>query len=69
MEINITKEISSRLKTFDYLAKDSDYISVTEWSNGEGWTINLKDKLFDLTIGELEAINYLTKSLEYDKKV
>lgn len=36
MEINITKEISSRLKTFDYLAKDSDYISVTEWSNGEG---------------------------------
>ena len=30
MEINKTKEISTKLKTFDYLAKDSDYISITE---------------------------------------
>lgn len=68
IEINTTKEISAKLKTFDCLAKDSDYISITEWSNGEGWTINSRDKLFDLTIGELEAINYLTKVLEYHEK-
>lgn len=30
IEINTTKEISAKLKTFDYLAKDSDYISITE---------------------------------------
>lgn len=69
IEINTTKEISTKLKTFDYLAKDSDYISIIEWSNGEGWTINSRDKLFDLTIGELEAINYLTKVLEYHEKL
>lgn len=69
MEINTTKEVSTKLKIFDYLAKDSDYISITEWSNGEGWTINLRDKIFDLTIGELEAINYLTKVLEYHEKL
>lgn len=69
IEINTTKEISVKLKTFDYLAKDSDYISITEWSNGEGWTINSRDKLFDLTIGELEAINYLTKVLAYHEKI
>lgn len=69
MEINKVKEISVKLKTFDYLAKDSDYISITEWNNGEGWTISSRDKLFDLTIGELEAINYLTKVLEYHEKI
>lgn len=30
IEINTTKEINARLKTFDFLAKDSDYISITE---------------------------------------
>ena len=30
MEINTAKEVSTKLKTFDYLAKDSDYISITE---------------------------------------
>ena len=69
MEINTTKEISTKLKVFDHLAKDNDYISITEWSNGEGWTISSRDKLFDLTIGELEAINYLTKVLEYHEKL
>ena len=69
MEINTTKEISTKLKIFDYLAKDSDYISIIEWSNGEGWTISSRDKIFELTIGELEAINHLTKVLEYHEKL
>lgn len=30
IEINTTKEISVRLKPFDCLAKDGDYISITE---------------------------------------
>lgn len=69
MEINKVKEISAKLKLFDILAKDNDYITIIEWSNGEGWTISSRDKLFDLTIGELEAINYLTKVLEYHEKI
>lgn len=69
MEINIVKEISVPLKPFDYLAKNDAYVHIVEWSNGEGWTISFDDKSFDLSIGQLEAINYLTKTLEYNGKI
>lgn len=67
MEKQTLKSITDKLNKYDYLAKDSNEIIVTEWSGGEGWDISLNDKLFSLTHGELEAINYLTKTLEYDK--
>ena len=50
-----------------YLAKEDAFIEVTEWTNGEGWDISIDDKIFTLTSGQLEAINYLTKTLEYDR--
>lgn len=68
MEINKVKEISVKLKPFDILAKDNDYITIIEWSNGEGWTVSFQDKIIELTFGQLEAINYLTKVLEYHEK-
>lgn len=66
MEINKVKNICTNLKKFDYLAKENDFISVTEWKNDEGWTIDINSQLINLTRGELEAINYLVKYLEYD---
>lgn len=69
MEINTVKEISVSLKPFDYLARNNDYVHIVEWSNGEGWTISFDDKSFDLSVGQLEAINYLTKVLEYHGKI
>lgn len=65
MEKKERKSINDKLKKYDFLAKDSDFIEVTEWANGEGWDISINDKIFQLTYGELDAINYLTKSLEY----
>ena len=65
-KIERVKTISVELKVFDYSAKDSDYISVTEWSNGEGWDITIGNRLFSLHSGELVAINYLTTMLDYD---
>lgn len=64
------KSVNDNLQKYDYLAKDNDFIEVTEWSNGEGWDISINDKIIQLTIGQLDAINYLTKALEYydDKK-
>ena len=47
------------------MAKDGDFIEVTEWTNGEGWDISINDRLLHLTHGEFDAINYLTKVLEY----
>ncbi len=66
MEKSKRKTVYEDLKKFCYIAKDNDYIEVTEWTNGEGWDINLNDKKISLTYGELNAINYLTKVLEYE---
>lgn len=41
MEIYERKAVSDELKKYDHLAKDSDFIEVTEWTNGEGWDICL----------------------------
>jgi hypothetical protein len=63
------KSVTDSLKKYDCLAKDSDFIEVTEWHNGEGWDISINDnKLISLTWGQLEAISYLVKSLDYNKQ-
>ena len=72
MEKNTRKAINDDLSKYDYLLNKDDhsFIEVTEWTNGEGFDITIEtktgSKLISLTIGELEAINYLTKSLEYN---
>lgn len=63
-KIERLRSITAKTKTFDYIAKDSDYISVTEWSNGEGWDISLNDKMIGISRGMLEAINFLTTSVD-----
>lgn len=67
MEFNSRKSINDKLTKYDYLAKDNDFIEVTEWTNGEGYDIIINDKIISLTYGQLDAINYLTKSLEYSE--
>lgn len=69
MEYNIEnrKSINANLNIFDYLEKEKGFIEVTEWTNEEGWDITINDFHFSLTQGQLEAINYLTKTLDYDR--
>lgn len=67
MEFVNKKSVNDKLTKYDYLAKDDDFIEVTEWTNGEGYDIVINDKIIPLTDGQLDAINYLTKSLEYSK--
>ena len=50
----------------DPLKNKSSIIEITEWTNGEGWDIAINERIFNLTYGELEAINYLTKALDYE---
>lgn len=66
MEIINRKSINDNLKKYDYLAKNDDFIEVTEWTNGEGIDISINDKQISLTYGQLDAINYLVKTLEYN---
>lgn len=67
MEFVNKKSVNDKLTKYDCLAKDDDFIEVTEWTNGEGYDIVINDKIISLTDGQLDAINYLTKSLEYSK--
>lgn len=65
MKFNSRKSINDKLKKYDYLAKDNDDIEVIEWINGEGYDIIINDKIISLTSGQINAINYLVRSLEY----
>jgi len=66
MEISSRKSISDDLQKYDHLKNKSSFIEITEWTNGEGWDIAINEKMFNLTYGELEAINYLIKALDYE---
>lgn len=65
MEVTKVNQITDNLKKYTYSGKDSDYITLTEWSNGEGYDIDINGKLITLSDDELEAINYLTLALRY----
>ena len=67
MERKNLKSVSDDLNKYSYVAKENDYIVVTEWANGEGWDIDLNGKLIQLHDTELEAINYLIQVLRYEK--
>lgn len=64
MERYEKKTVMDDLKKYDYLSKDTDYIEVSEWNNGEGWDIVINGRYIHLTYGELKAINYLVTTLE-----
>lgn len=68
MEFSKQRNIIDKLNKYDYLANDSDYISVSEWANGEGYDIDINGKqMIHLSVGELEGIYYLTKSIDYNR--
>lgn len=60
------KEVKSLNIPLKGFTLSNDYLTVTEWSNGEGWDIAIGNRLFSLHSGELVAINYLTTMLDYD---
>jgi hypothetical protein len=70
MKINNRKAIFTELKEYCYLAGEHDFIEVTEWTNGEGFDINISNKLsttiFPLTHGEFKALKKLIKTLSKD---
>lgn len=50
----------TELKPYDHLAKESDFMELTEWHNGEGFDVTVGDnRHFSLTWGEFEALQAL----------
>lgn len=66
MKIDNRKSIYDDLQKYDHLKSKPSFIEITEWTNGEGWDITIDEKIFNLTYGELEAIKYLTRVLDYE---
>lgn len=71
MEITKRKVAWDSLNKYDSFCKEDEFIEVTEWTNGEGYDIVIHSKdrmqMFNLTFGEIEALNYLIKSIDYNK--
>lgn len=67
MKFEKLNTVSDNLKKYDYLAKDSDFIQVTEWANGEGYAVDINENTYNFTTGQIDAINYLIKSLDYNE--
>lgn len=68
MEFVNRKSVHDDLKKYDYMAKDNDFIEVTEWTCGEGIDVTINDDtLISLTYGQLEAIYHLQNALRYNK--
>ena len=67
MEFKTRKSVNDKLRVYDYLAKENDYIEVTEWVNGEGIDISINTTSISLSYGQLDAINYLQNALRYKK--
>jgi hypothetical protein len=66
-------EVKSRKSVFTYLKsgwhKEGDFVEITEWTNGEGWDINIctsseGTKMFSIHFTEFELINQMIKFLE-----
>lgn len=64
MKTENRKSIHDELKPYDYFAKEHDYIEVTEWSNGEGFDVDINNREFiRLSYGEFKALKKLAKEL------
>ena len=68
MEFVKRKSVHDKLSKYDYLSNrnSDDFIEVTEWANGEGITVTIKENTYELTYGQLDAINYLSHALRYE---
>lgn len=72
MKITQVKQITDDLSKYCYLKDKNAQITITPWGNEEGFTIDIYDKneskMINLSYGEIDAINYLIKSLELNKE-
>jgi len=67
VEISNRKAIFSELAHYDHLSKPDDFIEVTEWTNGEGYDVEIATSLgsrFQLTHGQYAALKDLITKLE-----
>ena len=68
VEFNERTSVKDDLRKYDHLANKDSIIQVTQWVNGDGWDISIDDEpVISLTWGQLDAINYLTNTIQFQK--
>lgn len=68
VEFSERTSVKDDLRKYDHLANKDSIIQVTQWANGEGWDISIDDEpVISLTWGQLDAINYLTNTIQFQK--
>lgn len=53
------RAVYADLRDYCHMAKPHEIVEVTEWTNGEGWDISIGNRNFQLTMGELQALQVL----------
>jgi hypothetical protein len=68
MKVHNVRQVYSNLSPYCSFAKENDFISVTEWHNGEGFDVEIscdkRRELFQLTYGEFQALQVLVNYKE-----
>jgi hypothetical protein len=67
MEESKRNTLFMQLDDYCIMAKEHDYIEVTQWSNGEGFDVMIQGnrlERFSLTLGEFKALKKGVKHLK-----
>lgn len=72
MKFNSRRSVWDDLSKYTYSKDEDSFIEVTEWTNGEGFDINMYEKgreqFMALSRGEIEAINHLIGMIDHEYK-
>ena len=65
MKKNLRKSVFEDTAKYCYLSKNSDFIEVTEWTNGDGFDVTISERSsFQMTWGEFKLLKKLVKELD-----
>ena len=66
MKFEKRNSINDKTKKYCHLRDEHSFIEITEWTNGEGFDVTIDERMFNLTYGELDAIVFLSKALQWE---
>lgn len=65
------KSVFSEIGEYCYLSKEHDYIEITEWTNGDGFDVDLSslgEQRIAITYGQFKLLKHLVKQLEKSRE-
>lgn len=66
IEVKRVKECLATYKNFDSKKEPLKYVSVVQWSNGEGWDVSFDDVIFHMHFNQWDALKKAMEEIEKD---